>query len=92
MNTRTVLQATAVLLLAVALFPPVDHVVPADFPATIGGSTVGGSPELRVNVGFQFIGKLESREQIRLPQWLIELGVVAAAGALFAAARRAPLP
>lgn len=73
---RAAILITLLLLVAAAVFPPVDWVIPAQ-PA-IG--PIGAEPEQRRNAGFMFIGSLESNHAIRMSQWLVHLGVVAALG------------
>ncbi len=74
--------AVIAVLLLVALFPPVDWVLPGVPSQQIGELTTGATLESTKNAGFLFIGKLEPEQRIRMGQWLTQLAVVAAAGAL----------
>jgi hypothetical protein len=67
----------ALLVLAFA-FPPCDYVIPAD-PVEMSGQVrlFTPSPEQRSNSGFLFINSVGGRQQIRYPQWLIQMGVLA---------------
>jgi len=62
-------------LAAIASFPPTDFVAPATDGRRIGDMTFPGTPERRINRGFEFISEVGGPVQIRYPQWFTQIGM-----------------
>ena len=75
MKQTEILQLVVALLIVVAIFPPVESVIPARiFP----GAMI--EPEQHLNSGFKFIANLDKDERIKMGQWLTEIGLVVLVG------------
>ena len=66
----------ALLFLALA-FPPCDYVLAGSQGWRSGDLRTPDIQETRINSGFLFIGSVGGQQQIRYPQWLIQMGVLA---------------